>query len=164
LLILFATYWSIAALVELPRRVAALSKVTWLPLVLLFGLAGTGLAKSLEPLHGDRAGFKAAGLWIAERVTDADVVLDPYCWSHYYAGQVFREGSSQEFPKGAKRTRYVVLEKSTNAHVRLLPYVDEAREWTKVAQLVYSVPAPRGKDKTAEVLVYTAPIPFPPAR
>jgi hypothetical protein len=160
--ILFSGYWAVAAILALPERVKLFGKRTWLPMAALLGLAATGLARSLEPLHADRAGFKAAGLWIAERVTENDVVLDPYCWSHYYAGQLFRETPPRDFPPGTKRLRYVVLEKSNNAHAHLLPYVEESRAWAKVGTLVHSVAAPRSKDKFAAVEVYTVPIPFPP--
>src|SRR5262249_29618739 len=86
---------------------------------LLLALIGVALPKSLERLHANRAGFRLAGLWLHEHAEASDEIVDPYCWSHFYAGRVFREGESMEPPPGHERVRYVVIENGKSDHVRL---------------------------------------------
>ena len=51
-----------------------------LAVVLLVALMGFGLQEALKPLHGNRAGHRQAGLWLAEHTRLADPVIDPFCW------------------------------------------------------------------------------------
>src|SRR5262249_45851739 len=133
--VLFGSFWAVAGLQELVRRLAdRTARGRVLPRVshrtaaagVLLAVTATGLVKSMETLHADRAGFRSAGLWLAERALPGDDVLDPYCWAHYYAGQVFLEGVTPLVPAGHRPVRYVVLEESGHEHIRL-PMVDEAR-------------------------------------
>jgi hypothetical protein len=121
--------------------------------VLLLGLAISGLPKTLEPLHPNRAGFHAAGLWLADRIQPGDQILDPFCWVEYYAGQV-HEQVTHPAPLG--RLRYVVLGGSKNEHERL-PTIPAARFYAAQGTLVYHWPTKPAKSRAEEVLVYQVP-------
>jgi 4-amino-4-deoxy-L-arabinose transferase-like glycosyltransferase len=79
-----------------------------LSLLLLVGLTGTGLPKTLHALHPQRAGHHAAGLWLAEHTHLCDTILDRHAWAHYYAGFVFREGQPPVRDPGHQFYYYVV--------------------------------------------------------
>jgi hypothetical protein len=84
------------------------------------------LARTLETLHADRAGFRQAGYWLAEHAQTGDKIDDPYAWSNYYAGHVFTEVDPDDGlpftqgPEAKPKVRYVVMEVSDNKHARLL--------------------------------------------
>jgi 4-amino-4-deoxy-L-arabinose transferase-like glycosyltransferase len=83
------------------------------------------LAKTLEPLHADRVGFRQAGYWLANNAWTGDQIDDAYAWAHYYAGHVFTEVDPADGIPGDRgpvhepRIRYVVMEVSDNKHARL---------------------------------------------
>ena len=56
---------------------------------LFVALIGLALPKTLAPLHANRAGHHAVGVWLAEHVTSADEIDDPFCWAAHYAGRTF---------------------------------------------------------------------------
>ena len=72
--------------------------------VLLVALAGGALPKSLEPLHANRAGFHAAGVWLAEHASSNDAIVDPFAWAEYYAGRALQ----QTKPDTARPTRSAI--------------------------------------------------------
>jgi hypothetical protein len=170
IIVLCGSFWAAAALQHLPGRLSAASawlavlgrphcRMAW-SLVLLLSLVGSGLAATWKPLHGNRAGHHAAGLWLADHADPADPVFDPYCWSHFYAGKIFQEGVPQPVALDGQSVGYVVFEQSDNAHARL-PFVPIARELMAQGRVVYRwVPSPRARkrDKAEEVDVYAVPI------
>jgi hypothetical protein len=126
---------------------------------LLLAWAGAGLPASLRPLHANRAGHHAAGLWLAEHAGAADYVYDPFCWAHYYAGCVFCEGASPGASAGHEPTVFVVLEDSHNPHSRL-PLIPFGQEVRKHATAVYHwSPSSRAqvKERAEPVSVYALP-------
>lgn len=124
--------------------------------MLLILLIGIGAVRTGKTLHADRAGFRAAGLWIAERLAPGDVVVDPYCWSHYYSGAVFLEGQESAVPVGHTPVQYVVLERSSNPHPRLT-LVAEARRLSALGRPVFTATGSRRREHSAEVVVYAVP-------
>jgi hypothetical protein len=169
LILLCGVYWAAAALLafvpylaEWLARVMPWANARCVSLGLLLVLTGVPLAKTLEPLHADRAGFRAAGCWIAQHSCPGDAVKDPYTWAHYYAGRVFTEGSVG-LPAHTPPVSYVVWEESGNLHPHL-PEVQDARGDIGRGRLVQSWPVRRGKQR-AEVQVYEVAgvvRPFPP--
>ena len=135
-----------------------LAEKRWLPVTLLLGLTISPLPRGLETLHADRAGFRAAGLWLADHTAPGDVVIDPYCWASYYAGEVFKEGSEPNSGGAAGRSAYVVLERSPNEHSRLTT-VAVAMNLAKSGEVVYRAQPQRRRSEQVEVLVYHVPIP-----
>jgi hypothetical protein len=120
--------------------------------LLLLTMIGVTLPKSLETLHGNRAGLRQAGLWLLENADPSDEIVDPYCWAHYYAGCVFREGKPTDPSPGHQPMRYVVLEQGKSEH-RRLTLLDEARKLAKNGREVYRWTGKQGK-ADAEVVVY----------
>jgi hypothetical protein len=120
--------------------------------MLLLATLAVALPKSVEPLHGNRAGLRQAGLWLNEHADACDQIVDPYCWSHYYAGCVFRENSTTCPAPGHTPVCYVVVEQSKSEHPRLTG-LEEAKTLAKEGHEVFHWSGKQGKNK-AEVIVY----------
>jgi 4-amino-4-deoxy-L-arabinose transferase-like glycosyltransferase len=155
LIILCGCYWGVAGLVHLSGR---LPQRLYHPLaapVLLTLLVAATLPKTLEPLHWNRGGFRAAGLWLAAHSTSADEIDDPYCWAHYYAGRVFIEDEETHAPDGHVPVWYLVVENAKSQHERLTK-VNEVQRLKELGEPVWRWTGKRRKDE-AEVVVYRVP-------
>ena len=110
---------------------------------------------AIHPLHANRAGHRAAGEWLAEHAGADDVILDPFCWAHFYSGRFTRCGFN---PPADQRIDFVILEKSTNPHDRL-PALQKARLLAARGTLIYqwSPPKAERKRKAEIVEVYAVP-------
>jgi hypothetical protein len=128
----------------------------WLSVALLVGITGSEVPELSKPLHANRAGHRAAGLWLAEHAKPWDYLLDPFCWAHYYAGRVFSEGKTHEAPAGERKIFYVVLENTDNEHSRL-PTVPTARTIASQGKAVYHWPEDKPAN-TAKVIVFATPV------
>jgi hypothetical protein len=133
----------------------------WLSFLLLLALTCFGLPESLRTLHANRAGHRAAGLWLAEHTRPADLIHDPYCWAHYYAGRVFQEGTEPDAPEAYLPTHYVVLEHSGQDHSRL-PTIDSSQKLAALGKVVYHWPEDK-PEPSAKILIY-AVSPSPPKK
>jgi hypothetical protein len=178
LILLCGTYPAVAAVPEVVRRLApaaawaaarvpALARLgerwpaaspVW-PALFLLGLLGSMLPRALEPLHANRRGFQYAGFWLAEHSAPWDEVIDPYCWSHYYAGKVFLEGVNCSVPAGTGPTRYVVLEMAGHEHSRL-PELQRAMDLSRQGRPEFCWHGRRGKEDV-DVVVYAVREPAP---
>jgi hypothetical protein len=138
------------------RRPAWLSPAAW-SLALLLVLAGTGLSRTLQPLHGNRAGHRAAGRWLAAHARPWDRIDDDHCWAHYYANRVLLEGKADPPPDGYQPRRFVVINRSNDkkpaAHS---PSITEDEVRHAGGQAVYHWPED-GPVGQARVVVYLAP-------
>jgi hypothetical protein len=109
------------------------------------------LPRTLEKLHADRSGFRAAGYWLAGHTLPGDSVVDPYCWANYYAGRVFTEGLS-----GLARTVppifYMVVEEAPSKHTRLEGH-NGAMLMRQFGTEINRFAVKRGKERAA-VVVY----------
>jgi hypothetical protein len=170
IVVLCGCFWGAAAVRTMGQRLAGwlAARYAWRGLAadgrvwavfLLAAWAAAGLPSSLKPLHANRAGHHAAGLWLAEHADLADDVYDPFCWAHYYAGCVFREGAAPAPSPGHVPTVYVVLEESENQHSRL-PLLPFGRQVAQAGTLVYRwCPSARtkAKERAEAVAVYAVP-------
>jgi 4-amino-4-deoxy-L-arabinose transferase-like glycosyltransferase len=136
-----------------PRRLAV--RALWSALLLLIAMTMFGLPEALKPLHGNRAGHRQAGLWLAQHSQPADEILDPFCWAHYYAGRVFMEGKTPEPPPGYTPMSYVVIEHSDHDHIRL-PQIAQSLRLAARGSVVYHWPENKSVEE-AKVLVYGVP-------
>jgi 4-amino-4-deoxy-L-arabinose transferase-like glycosyltransferase len=103
-----------------------------------------------KPLHGNRAGHKAAGRWLAGHATPQDAILDPFNWAEFYAGPPLPD------PRPARPERlFVILETSDNQHSRL-PQIPAAKVMASHGELVYQWPEGRPREE-AQVVVYAVP-------
>jgi hypothetical protein len=165
MLILCSMAWAVAGVFTIGEHLSWLGRrlTNWKPAanavawstLLLVALACYGLPKTLETLHPSRAGFHAAGLWLGERVQSGDFIMDPFSWTEYYAGQVYRQ-VHEPVPPLAGHTMYVVMGGTKNEHERL-PLMVEARKWYKHGAVAYHW-QPKNS-KAEEVLVYQLQMP-----
>jgi 4-amino-4-deoxy-L-arabinose transferase-like glycosyltransferase len=128
----------------------------WLTFALFAALAFCSLPETLKPLHANRSGHRAAGLWLAQHANPADPVTDPFCWAHYYAGKLFEEGSEPAVPPGYMPTRYVVMEGLDREHSRL-PMIPEAKRFADQGTIVYHWPEQAAVEQ-GKVFVYAVPV------
>jgi 4-amino-4-deoxy-L-arabinose transferase-like glycosyltransferase len=156
LIILCMTPWTAAGLVGLGERLRQdRPRLSPAPLLLPLAFAISGLPKTLETLHYHRAGFREAGLWLAEHSHPLDQIEDPLCWAHFYAGRVFLEHTSQALPPGYQPRSFVVIEEAGNTHPRM-PAFQQARAKAAKGEVVYRWTGMRGK-KHAEVRICALP-------
>ncbi|OAI41953.1 hypothetical protein AYO40_06875 [Planctomycetaceae bacterium SCGC AG-212-D15] len=148
--VLFAAPWMVAGILEGPVRLMLLCQQLRLPdlviraasgfkaarIALLVLLAVYCLPSSLQALHPTRVGFREAGFWLAEHADPSAKLLDPFCWTEYYAGRVFTAPPPEHAP-----TRYVVLDDIYSFdHHSHLPAIDEAKRLAQQAELIYHWP------------------------
>lgn len=173
-LVLLGSYLAAFALCELPRRLFALwnrgkTDVPWRPAAtwaaaLIAVMVAVCLPRSLQRLHGNRAGNHAAGLWLAEHVRPGEPVIDDHAWSHFYAGMLFTERSKIPVPAGGRC--YVVLTRSRDRDDRpgRRPWCDEEKRARKgEGELVYQWPARVPADE-ARITVRALPLHSLPSR
>jgi hypothetical protein len=79
---------------------------------LLLALTAVGMPKTLQTLHAKRAGYHAAGLWLAQYADASDVIMDKHMWAHYYSGRVFLENKEIPVPPDHKPVVYHVVGKT----------------------------------------------------
>ncbi|MGL4553664.1 MAG: ArnT family glycosyltransferase [Gemmataceae bacterium] len=149
LIFLPGVFWMVAGIGLAARR---LGRPTLAASALLAAVAGVGLARTAQPLHAERAGFREAGEWIAANTLPGDKVLDPYAHAYYHSGRVFTDGRT-DLPRTAPETCYVVLERSGNDHPHLYHLVKEAKFLADRGEEVARIPMPRKKE-AASVGVY----------
>ncbi len=167
--------WRLRAWLEARGRLPSWPKLRWLlsggaPLLstaLLVTFAGTAMPKTLQTLHGKRAGHRAAGLWLAEHAQSGDAIFDRHAWAHYYAGYVFREGEPQTAPPGHRPVNYHVVSKSKecNEPARDQPHFPSEKEVLELgATPVYHWPPNRPLAKAVIVVYVLARAPANPPR
>jgi hypothetical protein len=126
---------------------------------LLLLLTVSALPKTLEPLHFSRAGYHAAGVWLAHHIRPGDSVLDPFCWAEYYAGRSFSEEAPPS-PPGYQPSRYIIM--GDGPHWKNpAPELNLARAQVAHATQVFHW-APdnvNGPERAEEVSIYQLPEP-----
>jgi hypothetical protein len=167
LLVMCGCCTAAAAAWELPRRLADwLHRRPWsgaaggpAALLLLPGLLAAGMPKTLDTLHGNRAGYHLAGLWLSKNATAYDDIDDDHCWAHYYSGRVLQERTPPVLPAGYRPVRYVVLGRRDREIIPTWNRVgqpDEDGLRAEGAVIVYHWPA-NCTPADASVVVYRRP-------
>jgi hypothetical protein len=126
---------------------------------LLVVLTGVGLPKTLQTLHAQRAGYHAAGLWLAKHAKDCDVIMDRHLWAHYYSGRVFLEEKIIPIPAGHRPVCYHVVGKGKEREQDpTLPqaFLSEEQVRARGGKSVYHWP-PNRECERAAVVVYVMP-------
>lgn len=157
LLILCGIYFGVAA-IGLLARILTWHRPTWtgsLALVLLLGIVTICVPRTLARLHGNREGFREAGIWLAQNTLPGDPVIDPFTWTYYFSGRLFVSESDQP-ARSHPGVCYVVLEKSLSKHDHLYHVIDPAKKLAAAGQLVYHKHAGKGKTRS-EVFIYRVP-------
>jgi hypothetical protein len=165
LVTLCGTYWVVAGVGELTRRLSAWGRGPLRfrsePRLAAAGLLGllivVGLPKSLTFAHPERAAFRTAGAWLAEHAAPADVITDPYRWAWYYSGRAFQEKRGAAPCSDGDRTRYVVLPRTAQESARR-PQVAQALKLAAQGEEVYRAVESGRKGQSMEVVVYALPM------
>jgi hypothetical protein len=153
LIVLGGVYFAVAALGAMGGWLTR-GRTVWGSL-LLAGVAGLCLPKTLGRLHGHRTGFREAGAWLAANTLPGDEVFDPLAWAGYHSGRLFvRPGA----PRSEPAVCYVVLERSDNEHPHLWYLFELAEKLAARGEEVHRVPASRGR-AGAELVIYRVPRP-----
>ncbi len=154
LIVLGGVYFAIAAVGVLGARLTR-GGAAWPALVVLVGIVGFCLPKTLGRLHGHRTGFREAGAWLAANTAPGDEVFDPLAWAGYHSGRLFvRPGA----PRSDPPVCYVVIERSDNPHPHLWYLTELAEKLAARGEEVHRVPASRGRSG-AELVIYRVPRP-----
>ncbi|HEY7157304.1 MAG TPA: glycosyltransferase family 39 protein [Gemmataceae bacterium] len=126
-------------------------------LSLLLLLTLVPLPRTLDRLHGERAGFRSVGRWMAENTCAGNFIEDPYCWTSYYAGRVFLEGCA-DLPVEPEPCFYVVLEKTKNRHAHLVSLQSAlVHAWQgQGSKIIHEEVVRRGKEH-AQIVVWRVP-------
>jgi hypothetical protein len=132
IVVLCGLYWAVWATLEAPKRLQESkikdrlgsffsvlfrrSSTLGASLLVIFMLAC--LPVCLQPLHANQVGHREAGLWLAQNSRPSDIIVDPFDWSAFYAGAVFRTKCDAALtePPGV----YVVLEATPKPHPELI--------------------------------------------
>jgi hypothetical protein len=114
---------------------------------LLIALIACEVPVIAKPLHGNRAGHKAAGRFLATAATAEDYIIDPFNWAQFYA----RPPLPPPEPTNPKYY-FAVLEGSDNQHSRL-PALKDAKVVAALGEVVYHWPENKPVEN-AQVKVY----------
>src|SRR5204863_4496715 len=112
------------------------------------------MTKTLQPLHANRAGNHAAGLWLRAVLMPGDLIEDEYSWSQYYAGQL-TDGDAPALSADAAPIKYIVVTRRRDGAI------DSAEKTLSEAgsKAVYHWPTKAVLD-AARVVVYALPRDF----
>jgi hypothetical protein len=159
IVVLCGSYVVAAGLLDLGARLATRlgRQRSQIVLALFLGVIASALPKTLQPLHGNRAGHHEAGRWLAEKIRPGDVIIDDHCWAHYYAGQVFLEGIDQKPAAGYLPVRYVVISRSRDPEIAQQRDALEENLRSEHGQIVFHWPRETAAD-AAKVIVYAVPL------
>ncbi|MCI0684055.1 MAG: glycosyltransferase family 39 protein [Gemmataceae bacterium] len=129
---------------------------SWAAMALLALLVIACLPKTGQRLHGNRAGNRAAGLWLAERLHDGDLVLDDHDWTRYYSGQMLLEGKEPPAAADYQPKCYVVITRTNDPKVKKIRDQLERRlKWSQ-GEIVYHWPAAKPAAE-ARIVMYSLP-------
>jgi hypothetical protein len=149
LFLLIGSFPAAAALLWLGHRFRPNSSL-WTACAVVGVMLTCELVSLRKPLHGNRAGHKAAGRWLAQSATPNDAIIDPFNWAEFYARPPLPP------PQPQKPDRYfIVLENGDNPHSRL-PVLPDAKKMAALGTVVYHWPEQRARTD-AKVLVYEMP-------
>jgi hypothetical protein len=133
------------------------SVAVWSVLLLLV-LLGISLPRTLQTLHGNRAGYHDAGRWLAKNALAADVVLDDHAWAAYYAGRLFLEGMIVVPQPGHEQMKYAVIGRGKERNPFSTPRtISEEQLKREGGTVAYYWPGNRTEDN-ADIVVYRAPL------
>jgi hypothetical protein len=172
-IIMFGVYWAAAGALVLGEKLALgtarlwprLAESRWLngqrwAFGLLLLLTVVPLTRTLDRLHGERAGFRSLGNWLAQHTEPGDYIEDPYCWTYFYAGRVFVEGRN-DLPASTPSCFYVVIEESSNRHPRLVSLQAAVKHVLeqRAAKIVHTEEIKRRRERVA-LHVWKVPGPY----
>ncbi|MCI0463733.1 MAG: glycosyltransferase family 39 protein [Gemmataceae bacterium] len=138
----------------------AMGTATLVAGMVLLALAIAGLPRGLQTLHARRAGYHAAGLWLAQAAHPADIIVDRHAWALYYAGRIFVKDGCSPAPPGYRPRAYHVIGKGRERADDPVnkDYPSEERVLRLGGALVWHWP-PHQSRRQATIVVYAVPPP-----
>jgi Dolichyl-phosphate-mannose-protein mannosyltransferase len=141
LIVLCGSYFAAASFPLLGERLASISRLRriggasfWASFIAVAFVAASAPA-SLKTLHAGRSGHREAGFWIAAQHEPSAMILDPFAWCEFYAGNIRLPSTSSD----GTQVVYSVMEKGVNEHQRL-HMMKFARYFSERSPLVYQWP------------------------
>lgn len=114
--------------------------------------------RNFKSLHEERAGHKAAGLWMKENVPADWQIVDPFGWAEWYTGRTLRAIPNPDPSKGPGV--YVVFEPNAKSPHSRLGYYEMARDLMNRTSPPTVFRYPDGvPDNEIKVAVYHCPNP-----
>lgn len=121
-------------------------------------VVSVAVPRNFRSLHEERAGHKAAGLWMKDHVEDDWQIVDPFGWAEWYTGRTLRRIPNPDPAKGPGV--YAVFEPNAKSPHSRLGYYEIARSLHdrpgSVRVFQYPEDAP---DDEIKVAVYRCPKP-----
>ncbi len=134
--------------------------------IFLIVLTAMGLTKTLQPLHANRAGHRAAGMWLAHHSSPEDIILDDHCWAHFYSGRVFLEKELPIYPFCLQQSyfspqphsqHFVVISRASKRRDPSTPrHFSEEELASQGGEIVFHWPE-KSAPQNARVLIYALP-------
>jgi hypothetical protein len=113
--------------------------------------------RNFKSLHEERAGHKAAGLWMKENVPADWQIVDPFGWAEWYTARTLRTIPNPDPSKGPGA--YAVFEPNAKSPHSRLGYYEMARDLRdRHGEKVFQYPAGVPDDEI-KVAVYRCPNP-----
>jgi hypothetical protein len=152
LLVMIGCVFAAAALEPLAELCRNRVRAEWV----LVAITLAALPATLKPLHANREGFKHAGRWMAEHVTPADCVIDPFNWAEFYSGRSLYGVPAD--PNNPPYTYAVADDRTRPDQHGRLPRLDQAIDvmTNGNSRVVYQWPEDV-PEAEAKVLVYRLP-------
>jgi hypothetical protein len=112
-------------------------------------VVAVALPRNFRSLHEERAGHKAAGLWMKDHVPTDWQIVDPFGWAEWYTGRTLRAIPNPNPYVGPGF--YAVFEPHAKSPHSKLGYYEMARELAAQGQMVFQFPTgvPEGQIKVA---------------
>jgi hypothetical protein len=154
LIVLCSSYFMAASFPAIGEKLALLPRLRRLgsaqmwSAIVAFAVVAVCVPAAMKSLHVNRAGHRAAGLWLAANQQPGSYVLDPFAWGEFYSGHMRLNQSASPPP----RTVYTVFERQANMHLRLHELF-VARYFAERSQVVYHWPE-NAPVESAKVFVY----------
>jgi hypothetical protein len=147
--------WQAPALAKLSVASRMRTADPWVLVCIWTGIVmAVALPRNFRSLHEDRAGHKAAGLWMKDHVPADWQIVDPFGWAEWYTGRTLRAIPNPNYYVGPGL--YAVFEPNAKSpHSKLEHYVP-ASKVKEQGELVFQYPAgvPEAQIKVA---VYKSP-------
>jgi dolichyl-phosphate-mannose-protein mannosyltransferase len=110
--------------------------------------------RNFRSLHEERAGHKAAGLWMKVHVPPECQIVDPFGWAEWYTGRTLRAVPNPNPYVGP--CLYAVFEPNARSPHSRLEYHEYARRLAEHGEIAFQFPAGVPPDQI-KVAVYKAP-------
>jgi hypothetical protein len=147
--------WQAPALSKLSVAARMRTANPWVLVAIWTGVVmAVALPRNFRSLHEDRAGHKAAGLWMKDHVPADWQIVDPFGWAEWYTGRTLRLIPNPDPYK--KPGLYAVFEPNAKSPHSKLGYYTIARDLAEQGEIVFQYPpgVPLGDIKVA---VYKSP-------